>query len=492
MALLLFLTLAAWSMGSAVGSSNDEDFILTTIWCGSSGTTGETPYCQPDPNNFPKMIVPGLVAEPEGCFAAVLAGNYASAACQKGLSDEEFSTDRYDRGSYPQGYPNMMRTFVEADVEKSVFKMRLFNSLLAAVLITLVFSIKQQSVRDSQLIWMAVVTPMALYHIGSVHNSSWTFTGTTCFVVISMAILRNRKIRKLWAPLTFCLLIAIWLTISSRSEGKYALILLAGLTLISEFPPKNLVLSKKSVLIVFAAVVVAIIIYQRFPWFRSEEVFNLERVVPEKVFPHTAYDLLLNNFLSLPSYFLSFFGSLGLGYPVLNLAPTIWLFSALATMLLMSFAVHNSLRIHRVGFYFALSFLCLVILFFHQGLLYEVNAEISPRYFMPLFIGIVLIASNNKNVPYPKLLVIAVAVLSTISNSVAIRETIRRYVTGQDVYSFKSLNNGREWWWQFGPQPETVWLTGTLAFAALWALLIYDRNKNEINTPNLSAPKLAN
>ena len=111
---------------------------------------------------------------------------------------------------------------------------------------------------------------------------------------------------------------------------------------------------------------------------------------------------------------------------------------------------------------------------------------------MPLFIGIVMIASGNKKVRYPNSLVLAVAILSTISNSVAIRESIRRYVTGQDVYSFKSLNDGREWWWQFGPQPETVWLTGTLAFAALWALLIYDRNKNEVEATNSPAPELAN
>jgi hypothetical protein len=109
-----------------------------------------------------------------------------------------------------------------------------------------------------------------------------------------------------------------------------------------------------------------------------------------------------------------------------------------------------------------------------------VGSVIQPRYFLPFFLGIVIIAAANKTERYPNSLVITVAILATISNSIALRDTIRRYTTGQDVLISKSLNNPIEWWWQFGPQPETIWLTGTFAFAALWAILIYDRNKEEL------------
>ena len=34
LAVLLFLTLAAWSMSSAVGGTPDENYVLTSIWCG--------------------------------------------------------------------------------------------------------------------------------------------------------------------------------------------------------------------------------------------------------------------------------------------------------------------------------------------------------------------------------------------------------------------------------------------------------------------------
>jgi hypothetical protein len=135
--------------------------------------------------------------------------------------------------------------------------------------------------------------------------------------------------------------------------------------------------------------------------------------------------------------------------------------------------------------------MCVAILYSNQQRFAKVGEYIQPRYFLPFFLGIVIIAAANKTERYPNSLVITVAILATISNSIALRDTIRRYTTGQDVFISKSLNNPIEWWWQFGPQPETVWLTGTLAFAALWALLIYDRNKNEADTPNSPTPELA-
>jgi len=65
MALLLFMTQAAWSMGSAVGGSPDEDYVLTSIWC---GTEGNPPHCRKDPDRPNQMIVPAMVGEPSKCY----------------------------------------------------------------------------------------------------------------------------------------------------------------------------------------------------------------------------------------------------------------------------------------------------------------------------------------------------------------------------------------------------------------------------------------
>ena len=492
MALLLFMTLAAWAMSSALGSTPDEDFILTSIWCGTSESIGATPYCQPDPNRPGFMIVPGLVAEPEQCLHVSVTGNWGSAACQEGVRNEVFSTDRYSRSGNPKTYSDVMRNFVSADVEKSVMQMRLFNSLLAAVTIILAFSINLRPLNDALLTWMIVVTPAAAYFIGSVHNSSWTLIGTTCFIFAFTSLLRYRKVPQIWIPALLVALFAVWLTISSRPEGEYTLILLAAIMLISEFPPKGLKLSKKALIIVGATLTIATFVYQHANWWGRVNIFNDQRIMPEKEFPHTANDLLLNNFLRLPDFFLSYFGSFGLGFPQLSLGSIVWLFSSQSFLLLIAFTIRKSHKTHQIIFAFAFLFMSFAILYLSQTGLYEVANEISPRYFMPMFIGLIIIAANNKKDRYPISLVISVALMSTISNSLAIRDSIRRYVTGQDIYSVKSLNNGREWWWQFGPEPETVWLIGTLAFAGLFAVLIYERNKEEIETQQSPTAELAN
>ena len=488
MVLLLFLSLAAWAMSSAVGSTQDEDFILTSIWCGTSESVGATPYCQPDPDRQGSMIVPGLVADPEVCLFKLAAGSFASAGCQEGLRDEVFSTNRYSKGSYPENYSDVMRNFVSADVETSVMQMRLFNSFLAAVTIILAFSINLRPLNDSHLTWMIVITPMAAYFIGSVHNSSWTLIGTTCFIFAFTSLLRHRKVPRIWIPASMLVLFAVWLSISSRPEGGYTLIILTAIMLISEFPPKGLKLSKKNLIIVGATLTIGTFIYQRTQFWGNTNFFGSQAVSPESD-SVSANDLILHNFLGLPSFFTSFFGSVGFGDAQVKLSPTIWLFSLQATLMLMVFAIRKSHKMNRITYAFSFSFLIFITLFTNQtATMYDHHGgrvESSSRYFMPLFIGIVVVIANNKKSQYPIALVISVALMSTISNSLAIRDTIRRYVTGQDIYSTKSLNNGREWWWNFGPAPETVWLIGSMAFAMLFAVIIYERKRESAETASI-------
>jgi hypothetical protein len=209
-------------------------------------------------------------------------------------------------------------------------------------------------------------------------------------------------------------------------------------------------------------------------------IFNDPRVEVSEGITTTANNLLVNNIITLPRFITGFFGSWGLGWFELELTITVWLFTLQAFLLVVGFALRRSSNTHRLFFGVLFATMCAAILYANQKTFSKVGNEIQPRYFLPFFLGIVIIAAANKTERYPNSLVITVAILATISNSIALRDTIRRYTTGQDVLISKSLNNPIEWWWQFGPQPETIWLTGTFAFAALWAILIYDRNKEEL------------
>jgi hypothetical protein len=343
------------------------------------------------------------------------------------------------------------------------------------------------------LAWLAVIAPVTTFFIGSVNTSSWTLVGTSCFTLAFIAALKNRKHPKIWLLAGAISIFALWFTNSSRYEGKYVILLLAAAILYSEFAPRRLKLTKKSALMGSAILPVIYLIFGYFskPFAAGVNVFNDPRVEVSEGITTTANNLLVNNIITLPRFITGFFGSWGLGWFELELTQTVWLFTLQAFLLVTGFALRKSSNTHRLIFGALFAFMCLAILYANQQKFGKIGEYIQPRYFLPFFLGIVIIAAANKTERYPNSLVITVAILATISNSIALRDTIRRYTTGQDVLISKSLNNPIEWWWQFGPQPETVWLTGTLAFAALWALLIYDRNKEELNAPNSPTPELA-
>ena len=550
MALLLFMTLAAWSMASAVGSSPDEDYVLTSIWC---GTEGNPPYCRKDPDRANAMIVPMMVGEPSKCY--VSQGQATSAACQESNLELQTSTSNYNSINYPNTYFDVARNLVSPFVEPSVVKIRLLNSLFAAVLIVATTSLLSGFKSDLFLAWLAAAVPTTFYFIASVNTSSWTLFGATSFVNGLIALFQTRNNRK--AFLTSCVLtvFAVIFAINSRYESKYILLLLAlALVASTTLSNKRVNLSKLSKSLTYWILCVSIffigrdllsdrlITFQllrdsRLKWaalfffallplispiqkimkinrkyflgigslvaslflvhdrvsraFIRIDILNDSRVEVDEGIKTTAFNLLINNVINLPRFIMGFFGSWGLGWFELEMTHAVWLLSLQAFLLTTVFALRKSSHLHRALFVATFGVMCLAILYTNQQTFTPIGQVIQPRYFLPFFLGIVIIAAANKTERYPNSLVITVAILATISNSIALRDTIRRYTTGQDVFISKSLNNPIEWWWKFGPQPETVWLTGTLAFAALWAVLIYDRNKVELDAPNSPAPELA-
>lgn len=550
MALLLFMTLAAWSMGSAVGSSPDEDYVLTSIWC---GTEGNPPHCRKDPDRPNHMIVPAMVGEPSKCY--ISQGQATSAGCQVSLLELKTSTANYNSINYPKNYFNVARNLVSPFVEPSVVKIRLLNSLFAAVLIVATTSILRRLKSDLFLAWLAVATPTTFYFIASVNTSSWTLFGATSFVIGLIALFQIRENKKAFLTSFGLTVLTVIFSMSSRYEGKYILLLLALAITVSEtasnkkvnlsdfrksltywllsmsiffigrdllsnwlisfhllrdsrlkwvalaflalLPILNLTqklvkINRANALGVGSLIAALFLVYDRVSgsFFRID-ILNDSRVEVDEGIRTTAFNLLINNFINLPRFIMGFFGSWGLGWFELEMTHAVWILSLQAFLLVTVFAFRKSSTLHRALFVATFGLMCLAILYTNQQTFTPIGQVIQPRYFLPFFLGIVIIAAANKTERYPNSLVITVAILATISNSIALRDTIRRYTTGQDVFISKSLNNPIEWWWQFGPQPETVWLTGTLAFAALWALLIYDRNKNEVNAPNSPAPKLA-
>jgi hypothetical protein len=425
-----------------------------------------------------------MVAEPQLCYVGQ--GQDYSAACQESIYNQELSTDQLNYGLYPETYMNVARKLVGSNVEASVVRIRLFNSCIACVMILFTLSLNRRRDSDLFISWLAVIAPATTYFISSVNTSSWTLIGTTCFVFALIAAIRNRKDKQMLIAASLLTVFSVWFTNSSRYEGKYVLLLLGAAVIYSEFAPKNFQLNKKTALIGVAILPILLFIYNYFAdVYGRVNIFSDPRFEISEGVKTTANDLLLQNFFNLPRFIMGFFGSWGLGWFELEMTHTVWLFALQAFLLTTVFALYKSDKVRRTIFSGLFAVMCMAILYANQQKFFKIGIFIQPRYFLPFFLGIVIIAAANKTARFPNSLVLTVAILATISNSIALRDTIRRYTTGQDVFISKSLNNPREWWWNFGPAPETVWLIGSLAFAMLFAVIIYERKLESAETSKI-------
>jgi hypothetical protein len=517
MAVLLFLTFAAWSMGSAVGSSPDEGYVLTSIWCANTPqlkeddkrwkaptqwpseladeiapgrpifSKGET--CRHDLDRSLTVWVPWRVAESHSCYWEL---GTISAKCQKSLTDELVSTDQVNQnfGSlYPSRYMKVMNQFIEDDVQQSALKIRLFNSLLASVLIVFALSLNKKLISDLSITLMAVITPVGIYLLSSVNTSSWAISGTAIFSLSILAI-NPDKLRTKHTALSMVLaLVGLCIANSSRFETKYQLLVISIFVFLYKFP--RIIRPRYSKRIIFRAIISVFLLLVLLSQIPNNPLFDLFGDLSLK--KDDSISLLVTNLVNLPLFVTGFFGSWGLGWFEILLSQTAWLLPTAAFVITYAAATLGSNRQNKFLSVLMITSLLLIIVLYLQKYFVEIRDMVQPRYFFPLLIGISFSAAANKKTPFSNAVVSSAGLLTVVANSVALRNVIRRYVTGQNLGITESLNSPRDWWWTdkdsgttlWAPAPETVWLIGSLAFAMLFAVIIYERKLESTETSKI-------
>jgi hypothetical protein len=125
-----------------------------------------------------------------------------------------------------------------------------------------------------------------------------------------------------------------------------------------------------------------------------------------------------------------------------------------------------------------------------------VGAGFQSRYVMPLIVvllGIMLLRpAGHPGLFRQKTHLVMIAIALTVSNSIALHQNIRRYVTGLGEPGF-NLNAGGEWWWWSlsgsAITPMSVWVVGTLAFfGACWIALVWGQHIATAHSGKHQAP----
>ena len=101
----------------------------------------------------------------------------------------------------------------------------------------------------------------------------------------------------------------------------------------------------------------------------------------------------------------------------------------------------------------------------------------SGRYILPLYLTCLITYLASVETSFSRPLITSRTISRilvftlTLGNSIALHQTMRRYITGVDVIGW-NLNKNAEWWWTIGPSPMTIWMLGTIAFGVTATLVL--------------------
>lgn len=217
-ALSLFVALLGWAMSSPVGSSPDDDYHLSSIWCSQfsylnpcSSVSGE--------DGGQSYLVPALTVEAHFCYAFQ---SDVTADCVANETGTLRLTDRLNQGQglYPSGFYTVMSVLSSEDVTASVLRMRVFNAGLAsALLLTLLLIGRSAVVRTGLLALPVIVVPLGLFLFSSTNPSGWTILGCTFYFLFAInAFMSRPRSVQWWSSLVLALVSAL-MAFASRVDG---------------------------------------------------------------------------------------------------------------------------------------------------------------------------------------------------------------------------------------------------------------------------------
>jgi hypothetical protein len=186
--------------------------------------------------------------------------------------------------------------------------------------------------------------------------------------------------------------------------------------------------------------------------------------------------VLTTNIQNFPSLFIGNFGYWGLGALDTPIPLLVWILTTCAVAAVIVISLYFSPKSNIVFFTSMSLFVVWLVLQILQSSKLYVGEEMQPRYILPLMsmFFVVLIANSGMKRPEPvnlKFLLTLLVSFASISNSISLWTTLRRYTSGLDHAEF-DLNFKREWWWDFALDPNQVWAIGTIAFGSAFCIAL--------------------
>jgi hypothetical protein len=456
-ALYILIGLSAWLLGvcwalsSPVGSSPDDDFHLTSIYC----ATGDPVLCRDvdGAGSGTAVEVPAAVVS-SVCFAF---RSEESGACTDDFTDvPKTRTERFNAaGDYPPTFYAAMSVFAGSDVARSVLVMRIVAMTVALGVLGLAAATSPR-MRDSQLLaWSLVSIPLGMFLFTSTNPSGWGVAGVAATWPAAYTILeRAKRGERFWAPAAAGVLAAVLATSRGDTAGMAAGVL--GLVILAYVRSRRQLAAAGLLLVQAAVLSMVFLSVGSGPITTGQE-------------QQQTGGATWRNLTQLPDLWADVFGvKQGLGWLDTRMPGIVWL-PALVAVAGIAFVGIRKLKIPRAlvlsGVVFAMTAYPLVTLHFSDP---ADGFWFQPRYVLPLIAVLISIAVAPVDGPWrltrPQRWFLAAC--GSVAASLAVHVQLRRYVTGVDITSF-NLNAGAEWSYLDG-SPMTLWLLASVSAVVLF------------------------
>ncbi|WP_313541168.1 DUF2142 domain-containing protein [Leifsonia aquatica] len=462
MPVLALLVFGAWALSSPAGSSPDDDFHQTSIWCAdgvSSGTCDASSHAS-------EYTVPPLVAN-GACFAF---DAKQSGACQGGV-DAGSTTGRGNfHGVYPPFYYGFMHTFVTADVDVSIVVMRLVNATIFVALTSLLCWLLPAR-RRWTLVWSLAITliPLGLFLIPSVNPSSWGLISSGLVLLAVVGYFESKGWRRV--GLGVIAVLAAFLGGAARSDGAIFSVLATGAAvLLTMRRDRRYWLSA---ILALGIVVLSVALFLT----SGQSGSALSGGLGSGGKGTADWSLWFPILSQLPVLWAGGLGAVfGLGWVDTLMPGGVWVVT-LAVFAALVFAGVRTLGV-RKGLVLSGAAVGLVALPFYlqvsTGAM--VGDRLQPRYVLPiliLFAAVALWEPVGRRFDLTRTQWCILAAGLAVAQALALHTNIRRYVTGTDVTDV-NLSARVEWWWNIPLSPMWLWVLASAAFAGLMALIVVE------------------
>ncbi len=474
----VFLVLACWAVASPIGSSPDDPWHLTSIWC----ATGTTPNSCEISTDGSTAVVPGSLLT-SSCYA--FAGD-RSASCISVIPQNLQAPDWNGRfAQYPPMFYRIMHVFVSDNVTLSVLAMRTFNGLLATLLVMLLLILAPASIRQAAgatAVFASV--PLGLFIVSSNNPSSWAILGVLFYWAFLLTAIEAQRRRTLVASICVAVLCA-FIAIGARADAAafigFSTIASISLAVTNRDSVRSTILRWRFVPIVFVLIGAAIAFVSAKQSGIATGGFHGAQNVSDAGASGTVSNVaalseklsmnaVLTYMSSLPDFLSGAFGGWGLGWLDTSM-PRVIVWIVFPIYLLLVFVGLGSMYRGKA-----------VAVIFLSGAVVAIptwiavtggsapGSDLQPRYMYPLMLvlGGAALVHRFRTQRFSLsawqrwLLVTSIAA----AQSLALHVNMRRYISGNDVSAI-NLDYAREWWWIPTVDPNVVWIIGSAAFLVL-------------------------